>query len=66
MHMMFSEEELYWVNTQVFGWPIKNGCPRKIKQSIERKKKMIDNQEVTKNGIREPQSRSAGSHSGGN
>lgn len=48
MHLLFSEEELRWIDVYKFGWPIKNGCPENIKKSIERKKKLLDNQQKEK------------------
>lgn len=44
MHMLFSAEELQWINTGKYRWPIKKDCPNKIRLSIERKKEIIDNQ----------------------
>ena len=44
MHMIFTEEELEWINTREFGWPIKDRCPENIRAIIETKKKAIDNQ----------------------
>lgn len=44
MHMIFSAEELQWINTRKYRWPIKKDCPSKIRLSIERKKKIIDDQ----------------------
>ncbi len=44
MHMMFTQEEVSWIDTKKFGWPIKQGCPEKIRKSIEGKRKKIDNQ----------------------
>lgn len=44
MHMLFSAEELQWINTGKYRWPIKKDCPNKIRLSIERKKKIVDNQ----------------------
>lgn len=44
MHMIFTEEEKRWIVVNKFGWPIKSGCPSKIKKSIEKKKNEIKNQ----------------------
>ena len=44
MHMLFTDEELKWINTREFGFPIKPGCPEKIKESINRKKSIVNNQ----------------------
>lgn len=48
MHMMFTEEEKEWIDMRTFGWPIKNGCPKEIRESIERKKRKIDSQKVSR------------------
>ena len=44
MHVLFSEEELEWVNKKTFGWPIKDGCPDTIRKAIRKKKQLIANQ----------------------
>lgn len=48
MHMMFTEEEKEWIDMRTFGWPIKKGCPKEIRESIERKKRKIDSQKVSR------------------
>ncbi len=37
MIMIYTEEELEWIDTKTMGWPIKENCPSDIKKSIERK-----------------------------
>lgn len=46
MHIMFTEVEKQYIDTKKFGFPIKAGCPERIKKSIEKKKKLLDNQGV--------------------
>lgn len=46
MHMIFTDEEKRWISMNVFGWPIKKGCPDSIRKSIEKKKKIIEQQKV--------------------
>lgn len=50
MHMFFSNDEKRWINTDRFGWPIKRGCPDKIKKVILKKKNIIDNQMEARHG----------------
>lgn len=49
MHMLFTSEELKWIDTKTFGWPIKKECPEKIRKSIEQKLNVIANQFKGKN-----------------
>lgn len=49
MHLIFTDEELKYINTSVFGWPIKEECPKKIELSIKKKKKLLDNQSIGEN-----------------
>lgn len=44
MHIIFSEEELLWIDTRKFAWPIKDGCPDEVRVSILEKKKLLDSQ----------------------
>lgn len=44
MHIIFSEEEKKWIDTRTFGFPIKEGCPAKIRESINKKKAALDSQ----------------------
>lgn len=44
MHILFSEEEKKWIDTRTFGFPIKEGCPAKIRESINKKKAALDSQ----------------------
>lgn len=46
MHIIFTEQELKWINTQKFGWQIKKDCPPDIRKSIEKKKEKLDQQGV--------------------
>lgn len=42
MHMIFTEEEKKWIDKNKFGWPIIEGCPERIRDNIEQKKKKIE------------------------
>ena len=44
MHMIFTEQERNWIDMSKFGWPIKSGCPKEIKNAIEKKKQIINDQ----------------------
>ena len=44
MHVIFTDEEKEWIHTDKMNWPIKKGCPKKIKESIENKKNKIKSQ----------------------
>ena len=44
MYIVFSEEELEWIDKETFGWPIKPRCPKNVKKRIEIKKKTLDDQ----------------------
>lgn len=44
MHMIFTEEELRYIDTKQFGFPVKKDCPEKIRKSIEKKKRILDKQ----------------------
>lgn len=44
MHMIFTKEELVWIESDKFGWPIKRGCPQEIRKSITAKKEKLDKQ----------------------
>ena len=46
MHMIFTDKEKEWIRLDVFGWPVKSGCPTNILKTIEHKKKIIDLQNV--------------------
>ena len=41
MHMIFSKDELKWVDTRALEWKIKRGCPEEIKVSIEKKLEIL-------------------------
>ena len=41
MTMMFSEDELEWIDKKPFHWTIKDGCPEELKKSIEKKLKLL-------------------------
>lgn len=45
MHLIFTDEERMWCKTDEIGWPIKSGCPEKIKKSIEHKKEVLNTQD---------------------
>lgn len=44
MHVLFTENEKAWIMLRTFGWPIKTGCPDEIRQSIQRKKRILESQ----------------------
>lgn len=44
MHMYFTDEELEWIDTSKFGFPIIDGCPEEIRDSIEKKKEQLNSQ----------------------
>ena len=44
MHIIFTDKEKQWMSMNIFGCPIKNGCPDDIKASIKQKKDIIDKQ----------------------
>lgn len=50
MHMLFTEQEKEWINLRKWGWPLKRDCPKNIRKSIERKKKIINAQKEVFNG----------------
>lgn len=52
MHIIFTEEERKWIYTERFGFPIKKGCPEKIKKNIEKKKELLNRQGKQINGER--------------
>jgi len=37
MIMIFTDEEKEWLVTEPNNWHIKNGCPKRIKESLEKK-----------------------------
>ena len=47
MHIIFSKEELNWIDTDKWGWKIKKGCPDSIRKSIEKKKYYLNNQNIS-------------------
>lgn len=52
MHIVFSEDELRWINTKTLGWPVKKDCPNKILKSILKKKALLEKQEEIDNNGR--------------
>jgi len=44
MHLQFSDEEKKWIELKKFGWPVKEGCPKDVEKSIQRKKKLLNEQ----------------------
>lgn len=51
MHMLFTNEELKWIDTKTFGWPIKRSCPKDIRENIEKKIKIISSQKALNGAI---------------
>lgn len=41
MHIIFTDEEKEWIDKKPFNWTIKEGCPEKIKKDLERKLKLL-------------------------
>lgn len=41
MHIIFTEEEKEWIDKVPFNWTIKNGCPNKIKNNLEKKLNLL-------------------------
>ena len=37
MHIIFTAEELQWINKKPFNWTIKKGCPDSIKKGLQKK-----------------------------
>lgn len=35
MQMIFSEDEMKYIDTSTFGWKAKKGCPKKIKDKLD-------------------------------
>lgn len=44
MHIIFTEQELKWIDTKIWGWKIKKDCPSDIRKRIEKKLKRLDHQ----------------------
>lgn len=42
MTVIFTEEERMWIEIDKFDWKIKDGCPTKLKKSIERKLMLLN------------------------
>lgn len=47
MHMIFTDEELDAMVMEPFNWHVRNGTKKKIRKSIERKLKLINEQKIT-------------------
>lgn len=47
MHMIFTDEELDAIVMEPFNWHVRNGTKKKIRKSIERKLKLINEQKIT-------------------
>lgn len=41
MHLMLEDEELKWINKELFNWTIKEGCPDDIRKKLEKKLDLI-------------------------
>ena len=41
MHVIFTEDELEWIDKKIFNWTVKKGCPSSIKKSLEKKLKLL-------------------------
>lgn len=39
--LIFTEEELEWIDKIPYNWKIKKGCPDKLKKSIDKKLKEL-------------------------
>lgn len=51
MHLLFSQEELAWIDTKVFGWKIREGCPKDISDKIRKKLEILNNQKTKIEGV---------------
>lgn len=40
-HVLFTEEEMEWLDKKKFNWTIKKGCPKKIEHSLKKKLKVL-------------------------
>ena len=47
MTIIFTDEELEWIDKKPFDWKIKEGCPKEIKDSIQRKLDLLNKQSET-------------------
>lgn len=41
MIVILSEEEMEWIDKTPFAWKIKNGCPEKIKEVLQKKLELM-------------------------
>ena len=41
MTIMFTEQELKWIDKELFNWKLKEGCPESIREDLEQKLKML-------------------------
>lgn len=37
MTIIFSEDEMEWINKKPFAWKIKKGCPQSLKTKLQKK-----------------------------
>ena len=44
MYILFTDEEMKWLNKTDFNWTIKEGCPKDIRNALERKMTILMNQ----------------------
>lgn len=42
MHIIFSTEEMKWIDIRPFNWTVKSKCPEAIKKSIEKKLRILN------------------------
>ena len=48
MHLIFTEAEKEWIDMKPFNWSVKEGCPKDIKEELEKKLKLLYGQEKHK------------------
>lgn len=41
MIVVFSEEEMEWIDKMPFAWKIRNGCPAKLREALQKKLDLI-------------------------
>lgn len=52
MTIIFTEQELEWIDKKLFDWKLKDGCPDSIRSDLERKLKMLRERQGTGMGER--------------
>lgn len=42
MHIIFSTEEKKWIDMKPFNWTVKSKCPEEIREAIEKKLRILN------------------------